>query len=230
MGTSNNAPRGSRRIIGTAATVVLALLLAGCGSNAEQGQAQQDSSAKEPSTSDQRESGSDDESEQEAPQASKAETAWMDEYCEGMAKVTNAASDIPQTDSEDPDELKGAMSELLGNIIEGDRDFLADLDDMAASPIDGGDEFIDSAKDSYQELYDTVKEAKSDLDETSPDDEKEAAEQVQAAQQDIQQVDLQAPLEKLESNDELVGAFEQAPECREMIESAQQDQPAPGGN
>jgi len=237
MGTAKSPRLRPRRTIGTIAVAVLALVLSACGSDADDSQAQQgtsNSASNSTSSSGQQSPSSEGNQSQQAPQVSKAATQWMNEYCGGMAKVTNAASDIPQTNPQKPKELKNAMSQLLGNIIQGDKEFLADLKDMESSPIAGGDEFVSTAKDSYQELYDTVKNAKSELDSSSASGKKEAAKQVKSAQQAIQQVDLQAPLKKLQSNKKLVGAFEQAPKCRQMVQSAQQQQPQqqqpqPGG-
>src|SRR5699024_48342 len=224
MGTAKSPRPRPRRTIWTIAAAVLALVLSACGSGTDDSQAQQgtsDGSSDSTSpSSGQQSPRSEGNQSQQAPQVGKAATQWMNEYCGGMAKVTNAASDIPQTDPQKPEELKNAMSQLLGNIIQGDKEFLADLKDMESSPIDGGDEFVATAKDSYQELYDTVKDAKSELDSSSASGKKEAAKQVKSAQQAIQQVDLQAPLKQLQSNDKLVGAFEQAPKCRQMVQSA----------
>lgn len=239
MGASNRQPTRPRRKIWAASAAILALVLSGCSQdNADSGESHEASSSSSSAASDKGSPKSEGKESQQAPQAGKAETEWIDGFCNGMSKVTQATSDVPQPKKQTPKAITGTMSKMLDNIMKGDKDFLSDLDDMDSSPVKGGDQFIDSAKDSYHDLYDTVEDAKADLDDTSVSGTKEAMKEAQSVQKDIAKVDLEAPLKKLQSNKKLVGAFQEAPKCQKLVQSAQkqqqqqeqQQQQQPGGN
>lgn len=239
MGASNGRPTRPHRKSGTiwaATAAALALVVSGCGQdNADSdGGKQEASSSSSSAASDQGSPKSEANGAQQKPKAGKAETQWIGDFCGGMAKVTGATADVSQPDGDKPEDITNTMSEMLGSIMKGDKAFLSDLDDMDSSPVKGGGDLVDTTKDSYQDLYDTADDAKSDLDDTSVSGKKEAKKEVQSVQQDIEKVDLEAPLKKLQSNKKLVGAFQEAPKCQKLVQSAQkqqqqQQQQQPGG-
>lgn len=156
-------------------------------------------------------------------QASPEGVRWMDGFCGSLAEFSASSQDTPRPQSQDPAALKKSMTTMLGAIDQGADKFLSDLDAMDSSPTEGGDQFLATAKDSYRKLRSTAGEAKAELDK-APNSDQATKQAVQSASSKLQQVDLQKPIKQLQSNPQLSGEFQQAPECRKLLQAAQQQQ------
>ncbi|MCP2253122.1 hypothetical protein LY13_001870 [Prauserella aidingensis] len=156
-------------------------------------------------------------------QVSQEGVRWIDGFCGSLAEFSASSQGTPPPQSQDPAAVKKSMTTMLGAITQGVDKFLADMNAMGSSPTEGGDQFLATAKESYKKLRSTAGEAKTELDK-APDSDQATKQAVQSASSKLQQVDLQKPIKQLQSNPQLSGEFQQAPECRKLLQAAQQQQ------
>ncbi|MQA09154.1 MAG: hypothetical protein GEU98_11530 [Pseudonocardiaceae bacterium] len=157
-------------------------------------------------------------------QGKQAGTQWIDGFCGSMGNFAQAMQGTQPPNSQDPSAVKQAMSQMLGNMTQGATKLVSDMDSMKPSPINGGDKLVTGVKQSYGQLLDSAKQAKTKVDSAPESNPQATMQAVQSASGELGKIDLQKPFKELQSNKELAGAAQQAPKCQQLAQAAAQQQ------
>jgi hypothetical protein len=142
---------------------------------------------------------------------------WADDVCGALGSFTDALLAQPVLDSGDPVAAVHGLRGYLDVTSAAVQESLGQLDAVDASPVDGGDAYVDRLTGALTEIqagFDAARAGLDDIDTSSAESARAALPAAVAPLQELR--GLADPTEGLRDNDELRVAAEQAPRCQEL--------------
>ncbi|MDV6011367.1 hypothetical protein [Haloechinothrix sp. LS1_15] len=155
---------------------------------------------------------------------------WAEEYCSAALGLVEVVSRAPKVDPSSPERASETSMNMLAQVSGGLDELVAELDDLEPSPIPGGDEAADKAKDAFQELHDRSEVARERLDEVrrgepGAEETRNALEVTTSVLDEVGEVNLLGGMERVP---EFAEASRSAESCGEFMASGSKPSIDPG--
>ena len=193
------------RLTAGVATVLLALVVAGCSEKSDTGSG---------STT-----GSNTETSSEAAGGGDA-VAWADEVCAAMADDVATLTTQPEVDQSNPQAAKDSLVTYLGNLETAIDGMSTAVSDAGTPPVTGGEEAAQSFLDQIGTAKDAVTSAKGKLEAAPVDDPVAFQTAATGAMTDLQALSSMDPTSSFSENEELSKAYNDAKSCQALEEGS----------
>ncbi len=148
---------------------------------------------------------------------SEQAVAWTNQVCGALAGFTRAATTSPRVDPADPSKTVQEVDRYLGSTSEELERSLTGLDAVGASPVEGGDGYVERLEEALRGIRTGFDSARTQLAAVDVSNSAVLATAIPAALAPLQELrNLPAPTEGMRANEELGAASERADNCRAL--------------
>lgn len=153
------------------------------------------------------------------PRSAQDAVVWADDYCSAVVGLVEAISEAPSVDPSTPQRASQTSIDMLGGVIDGLDDTVRRLDDLAPSPVAGGDDVAGTAIGNFLGIRNRALAAQQELGAAPAGSEqsRRALDITSAVLQEVAELELLRGVERIP---ELAASSRQAPSCRQLADPA----------
>jgi hypothetical protein len=194
-----------RLSVAVVTAAAFSLALTGCGGNSTSGSG----------------SGSGSNSSSAGGSAGGDAVAWAEKVCKSVEPEVASLSKMPDVDTTDLQKTKDSMVAYLGKFSTALGHMSSAIKDAGDPPVSNAKADVDKVTGALESAKKTVDEAKANLDKASASDPTSFQEAFTKVGEDLSKLsNLDLPTKGLEENKELKDAFDKAPTCKKIDETA----------